>query len=230
MTFTQPSSERSGADRKLLSVNIGQPTPVDIGPRREMSGIDKQPLPGRVRVTEGGLAGDHVLDTRHHGGPDQAVYVYTQEDYAHWEAKLGRPLPPGFFGENLVIDGLESAAMRIGDQLEIGGAGGVRLEVTAPRIPCGLFAAHIGDPAFVKTFKQVARPGFYTRVLRGGEVGTDDGVRLIPGSADAPSIGDLFALHYKRSPDPQKLEAYLKFPLAVRVRANLEKKLTKARA
>ncbi len=170
------------------------------------------------------------MDTRHHGGPDQAVYIYTREDYDVWEAELGRALPPGLFGENLLISGLESAAMRVGDRLELGETGGALLEVTAPRIPCATLAAHVGDPAFVKQFKGLARPGFYTRVLRGGEVGPGDSVRLIPGPADAPSIGDLFALHYKRSADPRKLEAYLNFPLAVRVRADLQHRLAKAGA
>lgn len=219
MTFAQ----------RLLSVNVGQPTTFQIGPLQEVSGIDKQPLTGRVRVTADGLEGDHVLDTRHHGGPDQAVYVYTREDYAHWEARLGRTLPPGLFGENLLLDGLESARVRVGDRLEVGETDGALLEVTAPRIPCAKLAVHIGDPTFVRQFVAVGRPGFYARVLRGGEAGPGDGVRLIPGPADAPSIGELFALHYTRSPDPEKLEAYLKFPLAVRVRANLEEKLAQAR-
>ncbi|CAM3285501.1 MOSC domain-containing protein [Deinococcus saxicola] len=217
-------------DRQIQSVNIGQPTPVQIGPRPQVSGIDKRPLPGRVRVSTDGLDGDHVLDTRHHGGPDQAVYIYTREDYAVWEAELGRALPPGLFGENLLMGGLESAAMRVGDRLELGEKGGVLLEVTAPRIPCATLAAHVGDPAFVKQFRGVARPGFYTRVLRGGEVGPGDSVRLIPGPADAPSIGELFALHYKRSANPEKLLGYLKFPLAVRVRADVEKRLAKSQA
>lgn len=215
---------------QVHSVNVGQPTTLQIGPRPQTSGIDKRPLLGRVRVGVAGLAGDHVMDTTHHGGPDQAVYVYTREDYAHWEAALGRALPPGLFGENLLIGGLESAAMRVGDRLDIGGAGGVQLEVTAPRIPCAKLAAHVGDPAFVRQFVAAARPGFYTRVLRGGEVGPDDHVRLVPGSPDAPSIGDLFALHYRRSADPGQLEAYLNFPLAVRVRADVEDRLAKSRA
>ena len=215
-------------DCHLLSVNIGQPAPVQIGARRQVSGIDKQPLPGRVWIGEAGLEGDRVVNTRYHGGPDQAVYVYTREDYDFWEAELGRALPPGLFGENLLIGGLESAALRVGDRLEFGESGGALLEVTAPRIPCATLAAHVGDPGFVKHFKGVARPGFYTRVLRGGEVGPGDSVRLIPGPAEAPSIGELFALHYKRTADPAKLASYLNFPLAVRVRADVESRLAKA--
>lgn len=230
MTAAAPSTP----DRHLLSVNIGQPSTVQIGARPHVSGIDKRPLPGRVRVTGAGLDGDRVVDTRHHGGPDQAVYVYTREDYAHWEARLGRPLPPGLFGENLLVGGLESAAMRVGDRLEIGqGAhsegGGVLLEVTAPRIPCATLAAHVGDPAFVRHFAAVGRPGFYTRVLRVGELEAGDRVRVTPGSQDAPTIAQLFALWYDAAPDPEKLRRYLEFPLAVRVRARVQGQLTEGR-
>lgn len=220
----------SAPELQVLSVNIGQPTTYQVGPRNssapKVSGIDKRPLPGRVRVTEEGLEGDHIFSTKHHGGPDQAVYLYTQEDYAHWEAQLGGGLTPGLFGENLLVSGLESPAMRVGDRLEVG-EGSVLLEVTAPRIPCATLAAHMGDPAFVKKFVRMARPGFYTRVLRGGEVGPGDSVRLIPGPADAPSIADLFALRYHPSPAMETLAHYLKFPLAVRLRADLKSQLAK---
>lgn len=220
-------------DRRLLSVNVGQPSTVQIGPRPHVSGIDKRPQPGRVRVTGAGLDGDRVVDTRHHGGPDQAVYLYTREDYDCWAAALGRPLPPGLFGENLLVAGLESAAMRVGDRLEIGGdaagRGGVLLEVTAPRIPCATLAAHVGDPAFVKRFVAVGRPGFYTRVLREGEVGAGDAVRLSPASADAPTIAELFALWFDAAPDPARLRQFLAFPLAVRVRARVQGQLAERR-
>ena len=35
----------------------------------------------RVRVTVLGLADDAICDVKHHGGVDQAVYVYGQADY-----------------------------------------------------------------------------------------------------------------------------------------------------
>jgi MOSC domain-containing protein YiiM len=214
---------------QVQSVNVGQPTTLQIGPRPHVSGIDKRPLPGCVQVSVDGLAGDHVVDTQHHGGPDQAVYIYTREDYADWEARLGRALPPGLFGENLLISGLESATVRVGDQLEIGGPDGVRLEVTAPRIPCAKLAAQVGDPSFVRQFVAGGRPGFYTRVLRGGEVGPGDRVHRIPGSPDAPSIAELFALWYDDAPDPARLEQYLNSPLAVRVRARVQRQLADGR-
>ncbi len=66
------------------------------------------------------------------------------------------------------------------------------------------------------------------RVLRGGEVGPGDHVQLIPGPTDAPSIRELFELWYDTAPDLAKLERYLEFPLAVRVRARVQRQLTDA--
>ena len=95
---------------RVVSVNVKVPPPGGTA-------IDKQPQAGPVAVTVDGLAGDGVGNTKHHGGPDQAVYAYGTPDYAWWEAELGRPLAPGTFGENLTIDGLESAGLAIGDRL-----------------------------------------------------------------------------------------------------------------
>ncbi|MEW6423114.1 MAG: MOSC domain-containing protein, partial [Deinococcota bacterium] len=119
---------------KLLSVNVGQPTAMQVGHHMTVTGIRKHSVPGHIRVTAQGLDGDHVLNRKHHGGPDQAVYVYTREDYDHWTETLGRTLEPGTFGENLLISGLESAQVQIGERFRVGE---VLLEVTAPRIPCG---------------------------------------------------------------------------------------------
>ena len=64
------------------------------------SGIDKRPVDGPVALLSDGVDGDTICDTANHGGPDQAVYVYTKPDYDWWSAQLRRPLEPGVFGEN----------------------------------------------------------------------------------------------------------------------------------
>ena len=99
---------------------------------------------------------------KHHGGPDQAVYVYLSEDYDWWSKTLGRPIAPGTFGDNITISGLTSADLAIGDRLI---AGDVVIEVTTPRIPCNTLAARMGDPGFVKAYRDAGRPGAYCRVI-----------------------------------------------------------------
>ena len=72
-----------------------------------------------VAVASGGIAlyGDVQADRKHHGGLDQAVYAYSQSDAEYWAGELGRPLAPGFFGENLRIDGLDVNELHIGDTI-----------------------------------------------------------------------------------------------------------------
>ncbi len=106
--------------------------------------IVKTPRSGPVLIDTLGLLGDAVLDRKHHGGPDQAVYVYLQSDYDLWTQDLGEPLPPGTFGENLVIDGIAGDTLAIGDRFVIGP---VTLEVTYHRTPATLWRAAWATPA-----------------------------------------------------------------------------------
>ena len=201
------------------------------------TGIDKQPQ-SQVVIEQNGVAGDHVLNTKYHGGPDQAVYVYTSEDYDHWEQCLSKRPNYGSFGENMVISGLASTTLRIGDQLifwdasskeEVGieevGTEKVILEVTAPRIPCANFAAHMNDKSFVKKFVQERKPGFYTRVIKAGQLSMGDTYTLQIGNEKAPTIGELFDLWYKPNPSAEEVGSILQFPLAVRFKISYKEKL-----
>src|SRR5262245_53395610 len=134
----------------ITSVNVGQRQTIRRARSSGSTGIYKQPVE-HAQITEKSLVGDAICDTENHGGPDQAVYIYGEPDYAWWSSELGRALAPGTFGENLTVAGLESAQLNIGDRLRIGTA---LLEVTAPRIPCATLAARMGEPAFVKRFRQ----------------------------------------------------------------------------
>jgi MOSC domain-containing protein YiiM len=171
---------------KLLSVNVGRPRPVPYTSQPDgVTGIDKQPAEGPVRVTApgpkgvgaSGLAGDAVCDTRHHGGDDQAVYAYAREDLDTWERELGRPLANGCFGENLTTDGLDVSGALIGERWRIGPQ--VVLEVTAGRIPCATFQGHMGERGWVKRFTRKAATGAYLRVIEPGEIRSGDPVEIV---------------------------------------------------
>ena len=159
---------------ELLSVCVGQPRAVRS--KSGWSGIHKQSVSGPVQVGHLGLSGDHILDTAHHGGTEQAVYLYTAPDYAAWTGVLGRTLEPGTFGENLIVSELESAAVRLGQRLRIGD---VVLEVASARVPCVTLAERMGDPDFVKKFREMRRPGMYARVVHKGHVQAGDSVELL---------------------------------------------------
>lgn len=162
---------------KLLSVNIGKAKP--IASKSGMSGIFKEPQTNPVHVGELGLAGDAIMDTKNHGGPDQAVYIYFQPDYKWWENQLNQQLPPGTFGENLTLSEMQSTQMHIADRLVFEE---VVLEVTSPRIPCTILAARMNNKMFVRQFMRAGRPGVYCRVITEGMVQTGEAVNLTPAS------------------------------------------------
>ncbi|MEO3768218.1 MOSC domain-containing protein [Streptomyces sp. B5E4] len=171
---------------QVLSVNLARPqtAPGITDAPGFVTGIDKRPADGPVRVEEPGpkgvggsaLTGDVIGDLRHHGGTYQAVYAFAREDLDIWGAELGRELPNGVFGENLTTSGLDVCGARIGERWRIGPD--LLLEVTSSRIPCRTFAGWLGEQGWVKRFTQAARPGAYLRVIEPGEIRAGDGIRV----------------------------------------------------
>jgi MOSC domain-containing protein YiiM len=210
---------------KLVSVNIGSSQPLEIGNHVSKTGIFKKPVSNPVHVGKLGLESDVVQNKKHHGGPDQAVYVYGTADYAWWSEQLQTDLEPGIFGENLTISDLESASFNIGDRLKIGT---VLLEVSASRIPCSTLAARMGDTGFVKKFRQARRPGLYCRVLEEGEVQVGDTVTLEPSETEYLSLVDTFDWYYEPNPSLEMIQKVLAAPVAIRARKMYEDLLEKA--
>jgi MOSC domain-containing protein YiiM len=204
---------------KLLSVNRGAARNIVRKGTERVTGIYKEPVTGPLRIEKLGLAGDLVADEKHHGGPDQAIYIYGQTDYDWWAGELGSALPPGTFGENLTIAGLESTAFKIGDTLTIGG---VTLQVTAPRIPCATLSAKIGDPQFVKKFSRAERPGLYCRVLQEGEVQAGDPVSVARYEGATVSILEMFRDAYTPDKTEAGLRRFLAAPIDIRSREEKE--------
>jgi len=208
---------------RVVSVNAGRSELMRIGTRTVATGIRKGPVE-RGHVGALGLAGDVVADVENHGGLDQALYLYSSEDYAFWADELGATPEPGTFGENLTLSRFGDEPVRIGDRFRVGAA---LVEVTAPRIPCSVFATRMGEPGWVKRFADARRPGLYVRVLEPGEVAAGDPVERLAGGNGHPTVIDLMDVWYDAEPDPKLLERLLASPLAVRARANVEKKLAR---
>jgi MOSC domain-containing protein YiiM len=157
---------------RLVSVNVGRPHQVSVRRGRPvMSAIGKAPVSGRVRVAGVNVDGDDQADRRVHGGPDKAVYAYAREDELWWAARLNREVPPGMFGENLTVEGVDVSGATIGERWRVGS---VELQVCQPRLPCFKLGLRFGDPQMVKLFAQAGRPGAYLRILTEGELGAGD--------------------------------------------------------
>lgn len=159
----------------ILSVNGGRAKAMAVQADTVMTGFDKRPLPGRVRVEADGLASDeYVADA---GDLDRAVLLYQRCHYDAWEAELERSLAPGTFGENLTIEWPADEGVRLGDELR---AGGVRLRVTQPRIPCRKMAVRLGESAdFPGRYLLSGRLGFFCQVLEPGELQAGDAIEVL---------------------------------------------------
>ncbi|TSD96545.1 MOSC domain-containing protein [Skermania sp. ID1734] len=173
--------------------NIGRPV--------ETTAIDKRPVTGPVEVQPLGLAGDHVCDTKNHGGLDQAVYAYAEDDAQRWGTELGRALPAGWFGENLRISGLAVSDAVVGAHWRIGD---VVLEVTAPRIPCATFGRWSQERQWVKRFAARGDTGAYFRVVTTGSITAGDEIVIDYTPAHGVTVRDLFD-----GTDPARMELLL---------------------
>ena len=182
----------------VQSVNVVHALVPDLRGDLDRTAIDKRAVSGRVPVRPAadgavGVDGDQVVDVRHHGGPDQAVYAYAVEDQQWWASELGRALPPGVFGENLTTEGLPVTDAVIGERWRVGDSG-LLLEVTCPRIPCKTFQGWMGEPHWVKRFTAHGAPGAYLRVLAEGDVGAGDAVDVVHRPDHGVTIGDTFVI------------------------------------
>jgi MOSC domain-containing protein YiiM len=210
---------------QLISINIGKKETLQNGGKVETTGIYKLPAHESVQITSLGIKEDFIGNAKHHGGPDQAVYVYGLQDYEWWSTELGRTMEAGTFGENLTISGLESGTFNIGDYLHIGA---VTLQVTAPRIPCGTFARRMDDPQFVKRFRAAERPGLYCRVTREGMVQAGDEVRLEAYAGETISLVQMYRDYYEKEKSRESLQRHLAAPISIRARADLEAALNRS--
>lgn len=187
---------------RIVSVNVAHALVPDVRGDLDRTAIDKRAVDGRVPVRRAsvgdvGLEGDQVVDTRHHGGPDQAVYAYAAEDLRWWEGELGRALTPGCFGENLTTEGLDVTGAVIGERWRIG-TSGLEAEVSVPRIPCATFQGWMDEPQWVKRFTAHGAPGAYLRVVAEGDVGAGDTVEVLDRPRHGMTIGDVFVI--RRAP------------------------------
>ena len=193
------------SDPLVLSVNVGAIRTVEWRGREVTTAIWKHPVDGRVALRGVNLAGDDQADRTVHGGVDKAVYAYAREDYDFWRDAEGMETPPGLFGENLTVEGLDLSAAVPGERWSVGSA---VLEVAQPRLPCFKLGIRMGDPHFLRRFLAAGRTGAYLRIVREGDVGAGDSVQVTDRPAHGITLRDMTeALH-----DPEKASALVLIP------------------
>ncbi|WP_374315906.1 MOSC domain-containing protein [Aquabacterium sp.] len=195
------------AARRLLSVNVARPTPIEIDGRQVMTAIRKRAAssaaqPERLAVAPLGIDGDEQTDLTVHGGLSKAVYAYPHEHYKVWQTMRAQAgvqswdddLPFGMLGENLTITGLLESDVWVGDLLKFPDC---TLAVSEPRQPCFKFQAVMGFKQASKMMAQSGYCGFYLAVREPGTIAAGDSFELIAGPREV-SISELFANKMRR--------------------------------
>jgi MOSC domain-containing protein YiiM len=189
---------------KLMSVNVGMPSMVEINGNQVITGIYKTSQSGKVWLGKTNLVGDGQADLTVHGGEFQAAYSYPVEHYAHWEKVLGKSrLPYGTFGENFTVSGMLEDEVYVGDTFAIGDA---IVEATMPRIPCFKFGNKIGKPDILHTFLTSGRSGFYHKVIQEGYVQAGDEIKRIAHDPNSITIRRALGLQKLEEGDIEALQ------------------------
>jgi MOSC domain-containing protein YiiM len=136
-------------------------------------------------ITPLGLEADRHAHPNIHGGPSKAILLIASEVVDDLTAR-GYPVYYGALGENLTTRGIAIRDLRIGDQIQ---AGGALLEITQPRGPCSALLVYgeslpgeIYDAAVKARDPSSPRwglSGFYARVLSPGLVRPNDIISVV---------------------------------------------------
>jgi len=178
---------------RIISLNVAMPREVLWHGRSVTTGIFKEPVAGHVALRKLNLDGDRQADLSVHGGEYKAVYCYPVEHYEYWKKELpGRELPMGMFGENFTVQGLLEEELHLGDRFA---AGSAEVVVTQPRLPCYKLGVRFGSDDMVKKFLASGRGGFYLAVVKEGEVGTGDEIKVISRDANAVPVSEITRLY-----------------------------------
>lgn len=145
------------------------------GIQRSSGGVPKHPVMDAT-VRADGMEGDRQANRKHHGGPERALCLYSQERLDAL-AEEGHPVERGTLGENVTIAGLPWERVQPGTRLTIGS---VEAEVTGYAAPCRNIAPGFADGVFTRIGERV-NPGWsrvYVRILGEGRVAVGDLVML----------------------------------------------------
>ena len=138
-------------------------------------GVPKLPVQA-VTIERGAIVGDGQNDRKHHGGPDRAVCIYSQELIESLRGE-GHPIEPGSAGENVTVAGLDWGVLVPGVRLRIGAA---EVEVTSYTAPCKTISGAFLGGSFSR-ISQIVNPGWsrvYARVLVPGRATRGDRVTV----------------------------------------------------
>lgn len=193
----------------VLEVCVGKPKEIDINGNKELSGIFKYPVEGKLPLSFVNLEGDEQANLKYHGGRTKAVYVYSNTHYPFWcDVMEKSELESSQFGQNITVDGLADDDVYIGDIFQLGTA---TVEVAQPRIPCAKLGVRVGDKEFSTKFLLAGRLGYYLYVIEEGELGSGDEMKLLDRGEHNITVADLWQTTFTPDKDFEVAQQALEF-------------------
>jgi len=101
----------------------------------------------------------------------------------------------GIFGENFTAEGVLEDSVHLGDQFSVGSA---EVVVTQPRLPCYKLGVRFESHDVVKRFFASRRTGFYLAVVREGEVGAGDEIRVTAREPNGVPVSEIVRLYSEK--------------------------------
>ncbi|MGE4418765.1 MAG: MOSC domain-containing protein [Sulfurimonas sp.] len=150
-----------------------------LGSGREfLSGIKKYPQ-NSAYIEKNGFKEDEQGDLLHHGGETKAVLLFSTDTYDKLNKLSSNDFSfdsMAYYGENLVVEGINEANICIGDILKIGEA---TIEVSQPRQPCWKLSANTKTKNMTSIIYNNGLTGWYARVKENGTISKNDKIFLL---------------------------------------------------
>lgn len=186
---------------KVISTNIGPSTTVEWNGKTIQTGIYKYPIEIPIELQNEAVANDVIADRKVHGGIFKACYLFSSGAYPFWEKKYPHlEWDWGMFGENLTIEGLDEAKLRIGSIYNIGTA---LVQITQPREPCFKLGIRFGTQQVLKEFIDHGQSGTYVKILKKGLVKKGDTMQLQEEATSSLTIKQFFDLLFAKQKDKE---------------------------
>ena len=173
----------------VVSVNVGKRKTISYKGKDVETGIFKHPT-NIIELGEKNVVSDAIVDRKHHGGINRAVYAYAESHYDYWKKLYPEaPWHYGIFGENLTIDFFDETEIYVGNQYKIGD---VIIEVTEPRLPCMKLGLVFNNQKILKQFWNSTKSGVYFKVLKKGLIKTGDTIELVKECKTNNTIAEVY--------------------------------------
>ncbi|MEM8845997.1 MAG: MOSC domain-containing protein [Bacteroidota bacterium] len=189
---------------KVISTNLAKPVFFEWNGETHSTGIFKYPVDQALTLQEENVLDDTIADRRVHGGVFKACYLFSSDNYPYWKEKYPHlDWKWGMFGENLTVDGLDEAQLRIGSIYKLGTA---LVQITQPREPCYKLGYRFGNQNILGEFIEHACPGTYVRILEAGQVKNGDELKLVKSSDSSLTTKQFYKLLFSRQKDKELIK------------------------